>query len=86
MSGPVASFAIHAVEQMPVEQMSLPDPEDALRIGPVVISGLDRLSPADPTTMSFVERWQAAMIFQLGAEEFGKFCIARQAREGRHRS
>ena len=72
MIGTIASFAIHAVEQVP------PEPGSALCLGSVLISGLDRLTPAGAEEISFVERWRAAMIFQLGAEEFEKFCLSRR--------
>ena len=43
-----------------------------------MIFGLDQLEPAGHLDrQNFVERWQTAMVFQLGAEEFEKFSLGR---------
>lgn len=72
----IASFASRAVERIEASE-----PRHARMIGDVVIFGLDQLEPAaagEPP--HFIDRWQAAMSFQLGAEEFEKFCAGRKHR------
>lgn len=76
MAGTVASFASRAVERI-----DAPATRYAVMIGEVAIFGLDQLDPGHaPDTDRFIERWQAAMSFQLGAEEFEKFCVGRRGR------
>jgi hypothetical protein len=73
MAGTIASFASRAVERI-----EAPEPRSTRTIGDVVIFGLDQLDPAimgEPAL--FIDRWRAAMSFQLGAEEFEKFCAGR---------
>ena len=73
MAGKISSFASHAVEHI-----APPGPRDWVVVGRVVIFGMDQLDPAAPDgTTPFIERWRAAMSFQLGAEEFEKFCLKR---------
>ncbi|HWF63369.1 MAG TPA: hypothetical protein VN685_02020 [Rhizomicrobium sp.] len=74
MAGEIASFASKAVERI-----SPPGFREPLAVGGVVIFGRDQLDPAPPDSVApFIERWQAAMSFHLGAEEFEKFCMTRR--------
>ena len=72
MAGKLASFAVHAVERIPVPEVRYPT-----IIGRTMIFGSDQLDPVrgvEPAD-GFVLRWRAAMSFQMGAEEFEKFCL-----------
>ncbi|HXR95002.1 MAG TPA: hypothetical protein VN718_03940 [Rhizomicrobium sp.] len=73
MAGTITSFALKAVERVPA-----PGPRHPLAVGATVIFGLDQLDPAPAPDADFIARWQAAMSFQLGGEEFEKYCMARQ--------
>ena len=73
MAGTITSFAFKAVERV-----SAPEPRHPWTVGATVIFGLDQLDPAPASDADFITRWQAAMSFQLGAEEFEKYCMARQ--------
>ena len=70
----IASFALLAVERVSPPELRHPD-----LVGGVMIYGLAQLDPAAAGGAApFIERWQAAMSFHLGAEDFEKFCLARQ--------
>jgi hypothetical protein len=72
MAGKLGSFALHEVEHIPVPEVRYP-----IIIGRTMIFGLDQLDPVTASERAdiFVLRWRAAMSFQMGAEEFEKFCL-----------
>jgi hypothetical protein len=79
MAGKVTSFALRALERIePCEERF------AIAIAGVTIFGLDQLDPATQGSGHFIERWRAAMSFQLGAEEFEKFCLGQDKHKRRH--
>jgi hypothetical protein len=71
----VTSFTFRALERITASEPRYP-----ITIGRTMIYGLDRLEPValPERTDLFVDRWRTAMSFQLGAEEFEKFCIGRR--------
>lgn len=73
MAAKLASFAL-----LEVERRVLPEQRYPVELGSALIFGLDQLEPAKPGVDDFVERWRAAIGFQLGGEEFEKFCARRR--------
>ena len=71
MAGKLPSFAVHAVERIPAPEVRYP-----MIIGRTMVFRLDQLDPTGiKPADGFVLRWRAAMSFQMGAEEFEKFCL-----------
>ena len=72
MGGRVVSFG--AIE---VDRGHAPGPT-AQTLGGVTIFGLNELQSAKWRNGDFIEAWRDAICFEIGAEEFEKFCLARR--------
>ena len=71
MGGGVVSFAAIHIERGPAVART------AVRVGPVTIYGLSELECARDQRSDFIQAWRDAICFELGSEEFEKFCLTR---------
>ena len=67
----VVSFASIDLERAPVVERTF------VTVGQVTIYGLAELQCAKHQRADFIEAWRAAICFEIGSEEFEKFCQAR---------
>jgi len=68
MGGRVVSFASIDLQRTSAIERTVTS------IGAVTIYGLSELQDAGQRRASFIEAWRDAICFEIGSEEFEKFC------------
>jgi hypothetical protein len=73
MGGRVVCFASIDLERVPAVERTV------ATVGTVTIYGLTELQCAHQRA-DFIESWRGAICFEIGTEEFEKFCLAPRKR------